>query len=177
MKPGLRVLALGAAGLVAASANPVRAQAEPARAGAVQRLVDCQKIPDDTARLGCYDQAVRALDQAEAGGEVVVIDRDQARHVRRQAFGFSLPAMTLFERGEAREELESVTGRIASARQDSTGRWVLRLEDGAVWAQADTAMGMLAPKPGMEVRVRRASLGSFLLSVEGRRAYRARRVE
>ena len=30
----------------------------------------------------------------------MVVDRDQARQVRRQAFGFSLPSISLFEKGE-----------------------------------------------------------------------------
>ena len=156
------------------------AQAQPrteGRASLVQTLSDCRKLTEDTARLACYDQATAALEQAEAKGDIVVVDREQARTVRRQAFGFSLPSLSVFERGEERDTVDNVEAKIASARQDGSGKWVLRLEDGAVWQQVDVQELSLYPKPGQNVTIRKATLGSFLASVEGRRAFRVRRVE
>ena len=59
----------------------------PGRAAVVQSLTDCRKIPAADARLACYDKAADAFDQAQAQGQVVVVDREQVRTVRRQAFG------------------------------------------------------------------------------------------
>lgn len=171
-------LALLAALGIGAGAALAQAPAKPeGRAALVQRLVDCRKLSEDTARLACYDQAAAAIDQAEAKGDIVVVDRDQARKVRRQAFGFVLPSLSLFEKGETQEEIENVTGKIASARQDASGKWILKLEDGAVWAQVDANELFKTPKAGMAVRIRRASLGSYMISVDNTRAFRARRVE
>ena len=150
------------------------AETRPALFG---RLTDCRKLADNTARLACYDRVTGDLERAEAQGDIVVVDREQARKVRSQAFGFAMPSLSLFERGEAREALETVTGRLAAARKDGNGKWTVRLEDGAVWTQIDSAIVMFQPRPGMEVKVRRAALGSYMLSINGRAGFRARRVE
>jgi hypothetical protein len=159
-------------------AGPAAAQPKvEGRAALLQQLADCRKLTDDAARLGCYDSATAALEQAEAKGDIVVVDREQARTVRREAFGFSLPSLSVFERGEDKDKIDNITGKIASARQDGAGKWVLRLEDGAVWQQIDVQELSLYPKAGQSVTIRKATLGSFLASVEGRRAFRVRRVE
>lgn len=174
-RPSLALSAFAACVLAASGAT---AQPKPeGRAALVQTLSDCRKLTEDAARLACYDSATAALEQAEAKGDIVVVDREQARTVRRQAFGFSLPSLSMFERGEEKEQVDSVTGKIASARQDGTGKWILRLEDGAVWQQIDVQELSLYPKAGQSVTVRKATLGSFMASVEGRRAFRVRRVE
>lgn len=169
-------LAFAAGVLLAASAAAAQPQVE-GRASLIQQLSDCRKLTDDAGRLACYDSATAALEQAEAKGDIVVVDREQARTVRRQAFGFSLPSLSMFERGEAKEEVDNVTGTIVEARQDGAGKWMLRLEGGAVWQQIDAQELSLYPKRGQTVSIRRATLGSFLASVEGRRAFRVRRVE
>ena len=74
----------------------------------MQQLLDCRKLADSAARLACYDKAAATMDQAEAKGDIVVVDREQARKVRRQAFGFTLPSITLFERGEKPEEISTM---------------------------------------------------------------------
>ena len=170
------ILACALAGLLVAPEAAAQPKAE-GRAALVQKLSDCRKVADDPARLACYDSAAAALEQAEAKGDIVVVDREQARTVRRQAFGFSLPSLSMFERGEEKETVDNVSAKIASARQDPTGKWILRLEDGAIWQQVDVQELSLYPKPGQSVTIRKATLGSFLASVEGRRAFRVRRVE
>jgi hypothetical protein len=172
---------LGLAALLAAAlalpAAPALAQSRAQRAEALQKLSDCRKVADSAARLACYDGAAEALETAEAKGDVVVVDRAQAREVRKQAFGFSLPSISLFEKGEAPEEIDSLTGEVAAARMNNAGKWVVELKDGAVWAQIDANEVPFAPKPGDPVRIRKASLGSYLMSVKNQRAFRAKRQE
>jgi hypothetical protein len=161
-----------------AAAGPASAQPKPdSRAAIVQKLTDCRKIADDKGRLACYDETAAAFDQAEAKGDIVVVDREQARKVRRQAFGFSMPSITLFEKGETQEELENVTGALASAGRAKSGHWVFTLDDGAVWSQVTAEELFKTPKPGMKVKIRKASLGSFMLQIENQSAIRVRRVE
>jgi len=165
-------------GVVALGASSAGAQPKgEARSAMLQKLVDCRKLTDEQARLACYDQATVALDQAEAKGDIVVVDREQARKVRRQAFGFSMPSLTLFERGETQEDLQNVTGVVAEARVNNAGKWVIKLEDGAVWVQVDANDLHRNPKPGMPVKIRQASLGSFLVSVDNMGGFRAKRTE
>ncbi|OHB27608.1 MAG: hypothetical protein A2790_16390 [Phenylobacterium sp. RIFCSPHIGHO2_01_FULL_69_31] len=177
----MKTVAMWAVGVaVAASLGGSASQAQPkgeSRSAMLQKLVDCRKLTDESQRLACYDQATVALDQAEAKGDIVVVDREQARKVRRQAFGFSMPSLSLFERGETQEELENVTGVVALARVNGAGKWVIKLEDGAVWTQVDSKELFKEPKPGMPVKIRQASLGSFLMTVDTMGAFRARRTE
>lgn len=169
--------ALAAAVLAACASSAVAQPKTETRAALVQTLSDCRKVADDSARLACYDAAAAALEQAEAKGDIVVVDRDQARSVRRQAFGFSLPSLSVFERGEEKEELDTIESRIAQVGRDGTGKWILRLEEGGTWTQVDAQELTLYPKTGQSVKIRKATLGSFLASVEGRRAFRVRRTE
>ena len=147
------------------------------RAALVQKLADCRKVADDATRLACFDGAAAALETAEAKGDIVVVDRAQAQQVRRQAFGFRLPSLSVFDRGDKPEEVDSIESRIVSARTEPTGKWVLKLEDGSTWTQIDVDSPSIKPKAGMPARVRKATMGSFLLSVDGQRAFRARRTE
>lgn len=161
---------------LAASGAAAQPKAD-SRAETVRKLMDCRKVADDAGRLACFDQAAAALDQAEAKGDVVIVDREQARQVRRQAFGFALPSISMFEKGETREVLDNVTGVVDSARQNGAGKWVVKLKDGAVWTQVDANELHRTPKAGMSVTIRQASLGSFMMSVDGGGAFRVRRVE
>lgn len=172
-------LAFGAAALLATAAagQPKDGPSKGARAAIVQKLTDCRKITEDAARLACYDQAAAAFDQAEAKGDVVVVDREQAQKVRRQAFGFTIPSISIFEKSATQEEVENVTGVIATARQDGSGRWVIKLDDGAIWTQVGADEVFKTPKPGMSVKIRKAALGSYLMSVDNQGSFRAHRVE
>ena len=161
-----------------AAAGQAAAQAKPeGRAAVLQSLLDCKAKTDPTERLACYDAAAGAIDTAEQKGDIVVVDRAQAQQVRRQAFGFRLPSLSVFDRGDKPEEVDSIESRIVSARTEPTGKWVLKLEDGSTWTQIDVDSPSIKPKAGMPARVRKATMGSFLLSVDGQRAFRARRTE
>lgn len=165
---------------LAASAAPLAAPAPVTpqeRAAELQRLIDCRKITDPTQRLACYDQAAGALDQAEAKGDIVVVNREQARKVRRQAFGFTMPSITLFERGEKPEEVATADGVIASAHKALTGKWVIKLQDGATWSQTDLTEIPLDPKPGQTVKIKRAAMGSYMMTIGNQRAVRVHRDE
>ena len=178
-----RAIALAlAVGLMGAfAARPLMAAPPPqpvrteGRAQELQKLLDCRKLTDNAQRLACFDAAAAAMDQAEAKGDIVVVNREQARKVRRQAFGFALPSLSLFERGEKPEEINTIQAKVAAVRQNSAGKWVIRLEDGAVWTQVDTNEINPDPHVGEEVEIRRASLGSYMLVLPHHRSFRAHR--
>ncbi len=161
--------------VAAAAAFATPAAAQENRAGALQRLTDCRKLTDAAQRLACYDQAVDSFDQAEAKGDIVVVDREQARTVRRQAFGFNMPSLSLFDRGEAPDKVDTVTLTIESASRLPNGKWLLRLEGGQVWRQIDTAELNRLPKAGGTVTIKAASMGSYKLSTGGATTIRVHR--
>ena len=85
------------AGALTAHAGPLDVVAN--RTAVSQAISDCRKLADRDARLDCYDKAANAFDEAQAQGQVVVVDRAQVREVKRQAFGFNMPSLNLFARG------------------------------------------------------------------------------
>ena len=163
--------------LVAALALPALAQAQEApRPELLNRLTDCRAMTDSTARLSCYDTAVEALDAAERQGEVVVVDRAQVRESRRALFGVDLPSLPAFGRESAAEdEVSSVETTLTRASRGGDGKWVFRLSDGSTWRQIDSETVFFPNREGTEVRVRRAALGSFMMTVGSSRAVRVRR--
>jgi hypothetical protein len=172
---------LGAALVVGGAGAALAAQPskiDPGRAAVVQSLSDCRKITEDASRLACYDKAASALDQAESQGQVVVIDREQARAVRRQAFGFNLPSLNLFSRGAVKTEegLDHLNLNIASVHHSSEGKWVFVATDGAVWRQTDSEELAEDPHSGSKLFVHGGALGSFFCKVDGQPQVRCERV-
>ncbi len=160
-----------------AAASALSGQTEPAQARpeTLARLMACRGIADNTARLTCFDTAAGALDTAERSGDVVVIDRAGVAETRRQLFGFAMPSLPRLFGPEGAVELDSIESTLQSASLVGEGRWVFRLADGSVWRQIDSERVRFQNRPGQPVEVRKASLGSFLLTVGDSRAVRVRR--
>jgi hypothetical protein len=144
-------------------------------APALQAVIDCRKLADNAQRLACYDRAVAGLADAQASGDLVSLDREQRRALQRQAFGFVLPSLSMFERGEKREAIDRVEERVASASRTPDGKWVLRMQDGAVWRQIDDNELFKYPHNGSSAVIKRAALGSFMMEVDGQPALRVHR--
>jgi hypothetical protein len=168
----------GAVMLLPATPSLARAVApDPPRAAVVQALTDCRKLTDDTARLACYDKAAIAFDQAETQGQVVVIDREQVKAVRRQAFGFNLPTLHIFDRTTKTEEgLDHVELDIDHAYRNAQGRWVLASTNGAVWRQTDDFDIGQEPHKGSKLSIKNGLLGSFFCKIDSTPQMRCERV-
>jgi hypothetical protein len=167
----IAVLAAVAAALAAQAAAQTPAQ----RATAFTEVLACRKLTDDAARLACFDKASAGMEAAEKAGDIVVVDREQARATRRQAFGFSLPSLTIFDRGEKPEALDQLAATAKRAWRGGDNKWRVELEDGAVWAQTDNENVGRPPKAGSRVEIRKASMGGYFMNLDGQRAVRARR--
>jgi hypothetical protein len=167
------VLGLSALALAAVAA-PKAEKPEAHRAAVLQSVADCRAITEDAGRLACFDKAVAALDVAESKGQVMVIDREQVKTVRRQAFGLSLPAFTLFDRGPKEDQVDGVTIELAQAYR-SAGKWIFVSTDNVMWAQTDDDAIGDEPHKGSKVAIRKAALGSFFCNVDGQRAVRCER--
>lgn len=167
-------LAAGVAALATAGTAPA-ADAPKGRAAQLQAVVDCRAVPDPAERLACYDAAAASLDEAEKKGDVVVVDKGQVREARRAAFGFDFRMPSFMTAGEEPDALDRITATVASARRDPRGRWVIRLEDGAVWRQVDDKSLYKDPRPGSTVEIRTASLGSYFMKIDGQTQIRVHR--
>jgi hypothetical protein len=174
----MRTTLLLAAVLVLAAASPASAApviALQGRADVLKALDACRAMTGDAARLDCYDKASAALEQAEAAGDVVVVDRAQARAARRQAFGFNLSDLSVFDRALGKDEANSLTATAAEAYRNGDGKWIIVLDDGAHWRQIDDADLSRPPRQGSAIKIRHASLGSFVMNIDGQPYIRVHR--
>lgn len=148
-----------------------------ARPPALVRLVDCRGITDTTARLACYDREVAALDAAEARKDLVVVDREQLSKTRRTLFGLTLPNLSVFgDDSPDAEAFAKLDTKIKTARQNPYGKWTFVLEDGATWSQVDSRNLGVDPRPGDDISIRRAAMGSYLANVNKQIAIRVQRL-
>jgi hypothetical protein len=159
------------------SASAAAADTKEARPAIFQKLVDCRAQQDAALRLACYDAQVAALDDAETKKELVVVDKAQMKQARKSLFGFSLPKISLFGGGDNdqdEEDLKILETTVSSARQMNDGNWRVQLADGVYWRQME-AKDIFPPKAGDKINIRRASMGSYLASINGRSAFRIKR--
>jgi hypothetical protein len=168
----LKSLAVAAVFLVPGAGLAAKA---PLRAAVVQEVLDCRKLTDSAQRLACYDKAVDGMAQADAKGDLVTVDREQRREVRKQAFGLSMPSLAIFDRGEKPEEVNRITAVVASASKGANDWWTITLDDGAVWRQIADGELLRDPHKGSTVTIRKASLGSYFMNVDGQSAIRVHR--
>ena len=133
----------------------------------MQSVLDCRAITDGVQRLACFDKAVDAMAKAEQTGDLVAIDREQRRVVRRQAFGLTLPSLAIFDRGEKPEEVNRIAVTLTNAARNGSGKWVFTLDDGAVWRQIDSEELEPPPRAGEKAVIRRAALGSYMIHLQG----------
>jgi hypothetical protein len=159
-----------------AAAQPAQTTATPEALSAVYQ---CASVTGDAERLACFDSAVGRLRQAEQQGQVVAVDRQQVAELERDSFGFSLPSLSRFipqlgggERSEPIENLEMTVERIA---MNSAGRARFVMSNGQTWTQTEPQRTRNV-REGDTVTVRRAAMGSFMLSgTRGGAAHRVRR--
>jgi len=177
MNMGAAGVALAALGLAASpAAAKDKAAANSAHAAAFQAVLDCRGVADNAARLACYDAAAGKMGEAETRGDIVVIDRAEANAAHREAFGLHVPSLSFVTRAVKPEDVDRVEGVVESARADVNGRWTFRLQGGAVWRQISGDL-MRPPHAGSKVSIRKGSIGSFLMNVDGQPSIKVHRDE
>jgi len=174
LKTPLAIVCALSATLAAVAQPAIAAPAASERAKVLQEVVDCRKVATDAERLACYDKATAVLDEAEKKGDVVVVDKAQAKEVRRQAFGFSMPSLNVFNRAAKDDVVDKLEATIASSSEDGFGRFTFHTTEGATWIQTDGEVN-LAPKPGQPLLVYAGALGSYFCKVNHQAAVRCKR--
>jgi hypothetical protein len=180
-KLALTLGVLTAISLGAFAASPAATSATTA----LQKVIACHGVADSQQRLACYDAVVSDLLAGAKAGEgpvaaaedVIVISKAQVRDAKRQAFGFDLSALSIFDRGEKPEVIDRITTVVDRAYQTGSGRWIIEMENASTWEQTDDEKVWKGPKKGSRADIRKASLGSYFINLDGQRAIRARRVK
>jgi hypothetical protein len=165
-----------AAGLALAAA--ATAQKPHNRPELFAKLIDCRGIADNVQRLACYDQSVEAIEEAEKKKDIVVVDRKEMRETRKSLFGFTLPRIGLFggDKEDEKDEVREISSTVELARPTRGGDWSLRLADDAGTWETNSPL-TVEPRAGDKVRIKKASMGSYLGSVGISRGVRFRRVQ
>ena len=176
------LLPLGLAGrgpCVAGAAPPAVDPAEFAR---------CSRIDAADERLACYDALGRSLEPppvpsaspSPAANKAPAADESSAQaataagecsRINRQyqvAFG-----LTRHERPAAAGP-DLIRAQVAAVTTDRLGKAHVRLDNGQVWSLSAPDVLLRA---GEAVTIRRASLGSFLMTTPAHRTYRVQRTE
>lgn len=167
---------LAALFMVAETGEPLAQPRADGRAAVLQNLLNCKSKTDPTERLACYDAAAGAIDTAEQKGDIVVVDREQAKAARRQAFGFSLPSLDMFDRAAGPEGADSVQDVVERAYRGGDGKWVFELEGGATWQLYEAVDLGRTPKKGSKVEIRKGAVGGYFLRSDGQAGARAKRI-
>ncbi len=178
------MLLAGAAMAALGVSAPASAQVDPSTVLNIMR--ECAKIDDPSARLACYDNNIRsgggnprtpgAGERVQGGGAVV----GSGAGYGAQGFGAeSVKSPDRFkssdERGVGPEEIRA---KILEVREREPGIYLITLEGGAQWMFSEAvSRGFRAPRKGAIVELQRASLGSFLMVVDGQAAVRVKRVK
>lgn len=139
-----------------------------------QDMVRCRTIADSAQRLACFDRSVGVLAAAQASRDLYVADKEAIREARRGLFGFSLPKMRIFGDGDMEQDIDQIETTIAGIGQGQKG-YIFTLKDGARWMQTDGAY-MDRPKIGATIRIKRAALGSYFGSINGKPGFRIDRI-
>ncbi|OYU71021.1 MAG: hypothetical protein CFE28_14095 [Alphaproteobacteria bacterium PA2] len=167
----LGALAMGAPAVSAAK------DVAPDKAAVLKALLDCKTRTNPTERLACYDSAATQFETATAKGDVVVVDREQIRTIKRQSFGLSLPSFAIFNGGSKTEEIDTRIELVLDYPQaGEDGHLQFVFEDGAVWRQFDA--GDIYPKPrkGMKAVITRGAVGGFFMSLNGKPGIKVQRL-
>ena len=146
--------------------------------GAESGLTRCAAIVEAGARLACYDalagRATRDSSPASAPVPVPVPVPDRASAappdpaVATANFGLSAVQQHTADQGPT-----AIEARITKVIVDQSQRGYLVLDNGQTWAITEGEMLLDA---GEAVTIRRAALGSFMLTSASKRSYHVRRV-
>ncbi len=154
----ITLLTLSFSGLAAAQTVPANSP--------LAKLYECAEITEDAARLTCFDSNVASLQVKEEKKEIVAIDAEAAKTIKREAFGFSLPSLPklgLPSFGGGDDGPEALNLKVKSVKK--VGRtYEFRMENGQVWRQASGRFNYI-PKGDLVATIKSASAGSFLMSL------------
>lgn len=165
-------LALAPSTLAAQEGDQTSAPLRPLKA--------CQAEVDPTTRLACFDRVSAAMIAANESGDLRVLDREEVQKTRRSLFGFSLPNLGIFGRGDDEDVGEADGGfdvlntTIAGVAGNNATGYLITTAEGAVWRTDETPT--MSPKVGQPVEIRSSALSAYYLRIDGQRGVKGRRV-
>jgi len=100
------------------------------------------------------------------------------RSTRRQLFGFSVPDVGILKGDENDSEAtETLTTTITSVRYRPRRRAEFTTAEGARWEIFKVPTRLADIEPGDEVELKKASLGTFFIRINGQMGVKGKRIE
>lgn len=177
----IRLLFMSVSCLTYAGLSTVHAQEQTGVSKSpLTNIYKCAAITEDTARLACFDEQVASLQVKEEKKEIVAIDADSAKKIKREAFGFSLPSLpklglpSLGGGGDEGPDVLQFSVRSVSKRG---GSYVFHMDNGQVWRQAGGRFNYI-PKGDLTATIKSGAIGSYMISLDnGKERVRGMRVK
>lgn len=170
---------IAAASLLVPGIAMAQVGSEGARPAALEKIASCRGIVDDAARLACFDRESEALIAAADEGEVKLVDREEAKTIRKSLYGYAVPEIPLLKEtgGETAQDLDKLQSTITAVRSLPRGYWQVTIAEGnAVWESTTQRRGLNPPKVGQKVEFEKAALGTYWMRINGQMGVKARRV-
>jgi len=145
-------------------------------------LARCLAIADRDARLSCYDAIARAEQGAAASARPAPPAATASPGMAapapnpRAEFGFGA-AEREERRAVEQRPIDEITVRVKEAREVGAGYWQFVMDDGSIWRLAETRSSYRMPRANDDVKLVRASLGSYLLVFRNQASLRIRRID
>lgn len=174
----LRSLAAAALAGMALTA-PAVAQDAASDAARLRQMLECDAIKVESVRLSCYDSAARRNRAALGAGRFGMLPSKAAAQpaTPQQRFGMTAKIERQHPSASAQPaQISEITVRIASARDAGVGLWQFAFVDGSRWRSTESVSQLSPPRAGQEVRIRKASMGSYLMYVGQQPSFRVERV-
>lgn len=140
-------------------------------------LWKCRTLKSDQKRLMCFDQIVFDITASTSGKDKATISDfgsgDLARQ-RRKNTENNLPL------AQDENDPQDLTTTIITGDKTKSGLYAFKLENGQIWRQirSDRVKGYVPKLAGKSVTIRKGTLGSYFLKLEGRRsAIRVERIQ
>jgi hypothetical protein len=167
-----------------------------APAAVAEQVQQCRAIADAAQRVACYDAVFGPpVVPTESGGQPSAVSKAMpatptpvpaaAPVTAAAAAAVAVPAASqsssvadfgVSEQVKRRDAVESIDARVTGVRTNNAGMTVVTLDNGQVWTQSDPNDG-LRVRVGDEVKIRRAALGSYKLTVPDRGGLRVTRTK
>ncbi len=135
----------------------------------VSELAHCAAIVAVDQRLACYDSlALSKLPPRPAAAGMAATENPASAATAAPGFGIAQHAPP------ADSSTQRIVAHVVAGSADRQGNVFVTLDNGQAWTYPDQYG---PPAVGSEVTIRRASLGSYLLSTSSHHLYRAQRTK
>jgi len=151
--------------LAGLSQSALAQSAQTPSAKTLAGLYACEAISAPTEQLECFKRETALLRAGETSGEFVTIDKEAAKEIEKDGFGFNIPKLRLFasKDGDKKSKpLKELTLPIDRTSKTARGYVRFYLENGQVWEQTQSEyVGRLGKKDPDMLTIKNAAFGSF----------------